>query len=70
MRLKTAEVGLSVPICTKVQFLVPRHLSRDPIVRFPLNFSESKMAVRQIICVSLGKFLCAKFEISLQTQEN
>ena len=28
------------------------------------------MAIRQIICESFGGFLCAKFKISLQTQEN
>ena len=28
------------------------------------------MVIGLIICVSLGEFLCAKFEISLQTHEN
>ena len=28
------------------------------------------MTVRRINSASLGEFLCAKFEISLQTQEN
>ena len=28
------------------------------------------MAIRWIICASLGEFLCAKLEISLKTQEN
>ena len=28
------------------------------------------MAIRWIICASLGEFLCAKLEISFKTQEN
>ena len=28
------------------------------------------MVIGRIICVSVGEFLCAKFEISLQTEEN
>ena len=38
--------------------------------RFSLNFPDSYMAIRRIICASLGEFLCAKLEISLKTQEN
>ena len=32
--------------------------------RFSLNFPDSYMAIRWIICTSLGEFLCAKLEIS------
>ena len=32
--------------------------------RFSLNFPDSYMAIRWIICASLGEFLCAKLEIS------
>ena len=39
--------------------VVPRHIARD-----------CKMTIRRIICACLGEFLCAKFEISLQAQEN
>ena len=38
--------------------------------RFSLNFPDSCMAIRWIICVNLGEFLCAKLEISFKTQEN
>ena len=38
--------------------------------RFSLNFPDSYMAMRRIICASLGEFLCAKLEISFKTQEN
>ena len=47
-----------------------RHISLDLTDRFSLNFPDSCMAIRQAICESLGGFLCAKSEISLQTQEN
>ena len=48
-----------------------RHISLDLTDRFSLNFPDSCMAMRrQAICESLGGFLCAKSEISLQTQEN
>ena len=47
--------------------VVPRLVARDPTIRF---FSDSKITIRRIVCASLGEFLCAKFEISLQTQEN
>ena len=38
--------------------------------RFSLNFPDSCMAIRWIICTNLGEFLCAKLEISFKTQEN
>ena len=41
-----------------------KHISRDLTDRFSSNFPDSCMAIRQIICESLGGFLCAKFEIS------
>jgi len=47
-----------------------RHISRDLTDRFSLNFSDRSMTTRQTICESLGGFLCAKCEISPQTQEN
>ena len=47
-----------------------RHIFRDLNGRFSLNFSDSYMAIRRIICASLGKCLCTKAEISLQIQEN
>ena len=47
-----------------------RHISQDLTDRFSLNFPDSCMAIRQTICESLGGFLCAKSEISPQTQEN
>ena len=67
---KSFQSSPSVPNCTKVQYIVPRHISVDPNIRFSWNSPDSKIAIRQIICSSLGEFLCAKFEISLQTQEN
>ena len=45
-------------------------LSRDLNDRISLNFPDSNMAMRRIICASLGEFLCSKLEISLKTQEN
>ena len=45
-------------------------LSRNLNGRFSLNFTDSNMAMRRIICASLGEFLCSKLEISLKTQEN
>ena len=45
-------------------------LSRNLKGRFSLNFPDSNMAMRRIICASLGEFLCSKLEISLKTQEN
>ena len=47
-----------------------KHLSQNLNDRFSLNFPDSYMAIRRTICESLGGFLCAKSEISLQTQEN
>ena len=37
--------------------------------RFSLNFPYSYMAIRWIICASLGEFLCAKLEISFKTHD-
>ena len=34
------------------------------------NFLDNKLSVRLTIRANLGKFKCAKFEISLQSQEN
>ena len=45
-------------------------LSQNLTDRFSLNFLDSCMAIRQTICESLGEFLCAKSEISPQTQGN
>ena len=45
-----------------------KHLSQNLTDRFSLNFPDSCMAIRQTICESLGGILCAKFEISPQTQ--
>ena len=39
-------------------------LSRNLNGRFSLNFPDSYMAIRWIICASLGEFLCTKLEIS------
>ena len=50
--------------------MVARHISGDSTVRFSSNFPDSKIVLRKIFCVSSGEFLCAKFGISLQTQEN
>ena len=50
--------------------VVPRHIARDPTIGFSYNFPDCKMTIRRIICACLGEFLCAKFEISLQAQEN
>ena len=47
-----------------------RQISQNLNGRFSLNFPDSYMAIRWIICASLGEFLCAKLEISLKTQEN
>ena len=47
-----------------------KHISPDLTDRFSLNFPDSSMAIRQTICESLGGFLCARSEISPQTQEN
>ena len=34
------------------------------------NFLDNKLSVRLTIRANLGKFICAKFEISLKSQEN
>ena len=47
-----------------------RHISRDLTDRFSLNFPDRSMTTRQTICASFNRFLCAKSEISLQTQDN
>ena len=47
-----------------------RHISQDLTDRFSLNFPYSYMAMGRIFCASLDDFLCAKSEISPQTQEN
>ena len=41
-------------------------LSQNLNGRFSLNFPDSYMAIRWIICASLGEFLCAKLEISFK----
>ena len=55
------------PIGTKFD---ESRLSRNLTDKFSLNFPDNCMAIRQTICESLGGFLCAKSEISPQTQEN
>ena len=45
-------------------------ISGHPTIRFSSNFLDSKIALGRIICANLNEFLSAKFEISLQTQEN
>ena len=55
------------PIGTKFN---ESRLSQNLNGRFSLNFPDSYMAIRWIICASLGEFLCAKLEISLKTQKN
>ena len=47
-----------------------RQISQNLNGRFSLNFPDSCMAIRWIICANLGEFLCAKLEISFKTQEN
>ena len=47
--------------------VVPRHIYIKILI---YDFLETLQIVRQIICASLGEFLCAKFAILLQTQEN
>ena len=46
-----------------------RQISQNLNGRFSLNFPDSCMAIRWIICASLVEFLCAKLEISFKTQE-
>ena len=50
------------PIGTKFD---ESRLSQNLNGRFSLNFPDSYMAIRWIICASLGEFLCANFEISV-----
>ena len=47
-----------------------RQISQNLNGRFSLNFPDSCMAIRWIICASLVEFLCAKLEISFKTQDN
>ena len=47
--------------------VVPRHIYIKILI---YDFLETLQIVRQIICASLGEFLCAEFAILLQTQEN
>ena len=65
---QTQENGLSVPKWNDI--FVESRLSRDLTDRFSLNFPDSCMAIRQTLCESSDGFLCAKFKISPQTQEN
>ena len=63
-------VGLFVPFVPNGTKFDESRLSRNLNGRFSLNFPDSNMAMRRIICASLGEFLCSKLEISLKTQEN
>ena len=63
-------VGLFVPFVPNGMKFDESRLSRNLNGRFSLNFPDSNMAMRRIICASLGEFLCAKLEISFKTQEN
>ena len=63
-------VGLFVPFVPNGTKFAESRLSRNLNGRFSLNFPDSNMAMRRIICASLGEFLCSKLEISLKTQEN
>ena len=63
-------VGLFVPFVPNGTKFDESRLSRNLNGRFSLNFPDSYMAIRWIICASLGEFLRAKLEISLKTQEN
>ena len=65
-----ARVGLFVPFVPNGTKFDESRLSRNLNGRFSLNFPDSNMAMRRIICASLGEFLCSKLEISLKTQEN
>ena len=47
-----------------------RQISQNLNGRFSLNFPDSCMAKRWIICANVGEFICAKREISFKTQEN
>ena len=44
-------------------------LSLNLNLRFSLNFPDGEMGTRITNCASLGEFLCAKFEISIQIHE-
>ena len=70
---KVLLVARSWTFCTKLYhgtIFDESRLSRDLNDRISLNFPDSNMAMRRIICASLGEFLCSKLEISLKTQEN
>ena len=62
---KTQENIPNLAVCSE-----RRQISQNLNGRFSLNFPDSCMAIRWIICANLGEFLCAKFEISFKTQEN
>ena len=63
--LKTQENISKLAVCSE-----RRQIFQNLNGRFSLNFPDSYMAMRWIICASLGEFLCAKLEISLKTQKN
>ena len=62
---KTQENISKLAVCSE-----RRQIFQNLNGRFSLNFPDSYMAIRWIICASLGEFLCAKLEISLKTQKN
>ena len=62
---KTQENISKLAVCSE-----RRQIFQNLNGRFSLNFPDSYMAIRWIICASLGEFLCAKLEISFKTQEN
>ena len=63
--LKTQENMSKLAVCSE-----RRQIFQNLNGRFSLNFPDSYMAIRWIICASLGEFICAKLEISLKTQKN
>ena len=67
LRYHLKHIGKYFPIGTKFNESL---LSQNLNGRFSLNVPDSYMAMRWIICASLGEFLCAKLEISLKTQKN
>ena len=56
---KTQENISKLAVCSE-----RRQIFQNLNGRFSLNFPDSYMAIRWIICASLGEFLCAKLEIS------
>ena len=56
---KTQENISKLAVCSE-----RRQIFQNLNGRFSLSFPDSYMAIRWIICASLGEFLCAKLEIS------